>query len=233
MKVRIKYSKSGVLRFIGHLDIMRYFQKAIRRADIDIAYSTGYSPHQIISFAAPLSLGVTSEGEYFDAELVTFTNSEDIINRLNEVMVEGITITDAVLLDENAKNSMSVVAASDYIISFNEDFAMKAKLIEKVTDYISGENILIVKKTKKSEKEVDIKPFIYDLHLEDDTLYMLLATGSVENLKPSLVIEGLYNYVGIEYNKFDYRIHRIEAYMRDEQGELVSLLAAGKKISID
>lgn len=231
MKVRIKYSKSGVLRFIGHLDIMRYFQKAIRRADIDIAYSTGYSPHQIISFAAPLSLGVTSEGEYFDAELVTFTNSEDIINRLNEVMVDGITITDAVLLDENAKNSMSVVAASDYVISFNEDLAIKDKLIERVTDYISGEHILIVKKTKKSEKEVDIKPFIYDLHLEGDKIYMLLATGSVENLKPALVIEGLYNYVGIEYNKFDYRIHRIEAYMRDEQGELVSLLAAGKKIS--
>lgn len=231
MKVRIKYSKSGVLRFIGHLDIMRYFQKAIRRADIDIAYSTGYSPHQIISFAAPLSLGITSEGEYFDAELVTFTNSEDIINRLNEVMVDGITITDAVLLDENAKNSMSVVAASDYVISFNEDLAIKDKLIERVTDYISGEHILIVKKTKKSEKEVDIKPFIYDLHLEGDKIYMLLATGSVENLKPALVIEGLYNYVGIEYNKFDYRIHRIEAYMRDEQGELVSLLAAGKKIS--
>ena len=231
MKVRIKYSKSGVLRFIGHLDIMRYFQKAIRRADIDIAYSTGYSPHQIISFAAPLSLGVTSEGEYFDAELVTFTNSEDIINRLNEVMVDDITITDAVLLDENAKNSMSVVAASDYVISFNEDLAIKDKLIERVTDYISGEHILIVKKTKKSEKEVDIKPFIYDLHLEGDKIYMLLATGSVENLKPALVIEGLYNYVGIEYNKFDYRIHRIEAYMRDEQGELVSLLAAGKKIS--
>ena len=231
MKVRIKYSKSGVLRFIGHLDIMRYFQKAIRRADIDIAYSTGYSPHQIISFAAPLSLGITSEGEYFDAELVTFTNSEDIINRLNEVMVDGITITDAVLLDENAKNSMSVVAASDYVISFNEDLAIKDKLIERVTDYISGEHILIVKKTKKSEKEVDIKPFIYDLHLEGDKIYMLLATGSVENLKPALVIEGLYNYVGIEYNKFDYRIHRIEAYMRDEQGELVFLLAAGKKIS--
>ena len=53
MKVRIKFSKYGALRFIGHLDVMRYFQKAIRRAEIDIAYSEGFSPHQIMSFASP------------------------------------------------------------------------------------------------------------------------------------------------------------------------------------
>ena len=67
LKIRIKYAKTGVLRYIGHLDVMRYFQKALRRAGLDVAYSQGYSPHQLITFAAPLGLGVTSEGEYFDA----------------------------------------------------------------------------------------------------------------------------------------------------------------------
>ena len=66
MKVRVKFSKYGPVKFIGHLDVMRYFQKAIRRADIDILYSEGYSPHQIMSFASPLGLGITSEGEYMD-----------------------------------------------------------------------------------------------------------------------------------------------------------------------
>lgn len=56
------------MKFIGHLDTMRYFQKAMRRADIDIAYSTGFSPHQIMSFAAPLGVGITSDGEYLDIE---------------------------------------------------------------------------------------------------------------------------------------------------------------------
>ena len=54
------------MKFIGHLDMMRYFQKAVRRAKIDIRYSEGYSPHQIMSFAAPLGVGITSDGEYFD-----------------------------------------------------------------------------------------------------------------------------------------------------------------------
>ena len=66
MRVRIKFSKHGAVKFIGHLDTMRYFQKAIRRSEIDIAYSGGFSPHQIMSFAAPLGVGQTSNGEYMD-----------------------------------------------------------------------------------------------------------------------------------------------------------------------
>ena len=62
LKVRVKFSKEGAMKFIGHLDIMRYFQKAIRRANIPIAFSGGFSPHMIMSFAAPLGVGVTSAG---------------------------------------------------------------------------------------------------------------------------------------------------------------------------
>ena len=69
MKIRVKFTKSGPIRFIGHLDVMRFFQKALRRADIDVRYSEGFSPHQIMSFAAPLGLGDTSECEYMDIEV--------------------------------------------------------------------------------------------------------------------------------------------------------------------
>ena len=58
MKIRIKFRKTGNMKFIGHLDVMRYFQKAIRRADVEICYSGGFSPHQIMSFAAPLGVGI-------------------------------------------------------------------------------------------------------------------------------------------------------------------------------
>ena len=68
MKIRIKFRKWGVMKFIGHLDMMRYFQKVMRRADVDIRYSEGFSPHQIMSFAAPLGVGITSDGEYLDID---------------------------------------------------------------------------------------------------------------------------------------------------------------------
>jgi len=76
IKIRIKFRKYGVMRFIGHLDIMRYFQKAMRRAEIDICYSEGFSPHQIMSFAAPLGVGITSDGEYLDIEVNSTRSSE-------------------------------------------------------------------------------------------------------------------------------------------------------------
>ncbi|MFR3320816.1 MAG: TIGR03936 family radical SAM-associated protein [Lachnospiraceae bacterium] len=89
MRVRVKFSKYGVMKFIGHLDVMRYFQKAMRRAGIDIAYSEGMSPHMIMSFAQPLGVGLTSDGEYMDVELRTPIASDEAIRRLNEVGVGG------------------------------------------------------------------------------------------------------------------------------------------------
>ena len=70
MKIRVKFKKWGCMKFIGHLDMMRYFQKAVRRADIDIRYSEGYSAHQIMSFAAPLGVGITSDGEYIGDNII-------------------------------------------------------------------------------------------------------------------------------------------------------------------
>lgn len=236
MKVRIKYTKSGHLKFIGHLDVMRYFQKAVKRAGLDIAYSKGFSPHQLMSFAAPLALGVTSEGEYFDAEFNSLVSSEEFVRRFNEQMVEGMAVNDVILLPDNAKNSMSIVAASDYritILDKEEDEMLsdrRTKLLEASGHLLEKETIEVLRKTKKHEKLEDIKRGIYKLFSDNDNIYMLLATGSEYNLKPELVIEALCKETGYEYKKFDYQIHRIETYMKNEEGRLVSLLESGTRI---
>ena len=92
MKIRIKFAKQGTMKFIGHLDVMRYFQKAMRRADVDIRYSEGFSPHQIMSFASPLGVGLTSVGEYMDIEVHSTDSSAEMERRLNEAMVEGFQV---------------------------------------------------------------------------------------------------------------------------------------------
>ncbi|MCR4587690.1 MAG: TIGR03936 family radical SAM-associated protein, partial [Lachnospiraceae bacterium] len=92
LKCRIKFAKYGTMKFIGHLDIMRFFQKVFRRSGIDIAYTEGFSPHQVMSFASPLGVGVCSNGEYLDVTLNSATTSEDMIRRMNEQTVEGIDI---------------------------------------------------------------------------------------------------------------------------------------------
>lgn len=230
LKLRIKYTKTGVLRFIGHLDIMRLFQKAIRRAKLDVAYSKGFSPHQIISFAAPMPLGMTSEGEYFDGDFVTVTSTQDMMNRLNATMPEGVKVLDIVELEEGAKPSMSVVSASDYYIYKNEecenDFLQQ--LVSNIDSFMAQETIDIMKKTKSKEEMSDIKPGIYKLEPKDEGIYMLLASGSVLNLKPELVVEALCKFTGLEYNRYDYMVHRLETYMGDKDN-LQSLIKAGHR----
>lgn len=230
LKLRIKYTKTGVLRFIGHLDVMRFFQKAIRRAKLSVAYTKGFSPHQIISFAAPMPLGMTSEGEYFDGEFDLVTSTEDMMKRLNETMPEEIQVLDIVELPDDAKPSMAIVTASDYYIYVNDEAVSDVfkELTPKLSNFYNEDKIEILKKTKTKEIMTDIKPLIYDLKPYKDGIYMLLASGSRDNLKPELVLLALCEYAGISYNRYDYMIHRLETYMGDKDN-LLPLSAAGKR----
>ena len=225
MKVRIKFSKEGPVKFIGHLDIMRYFQKAIRRADIDIAYSMGFNPHQIMSFASPLSVGHESSGEYFDIELNSMTDTEDIKNRLNEVMTDGIKIIKVATLDDGEGNAMASVAAADYLVRFCDKLTLPDDFKEKLTDYYEQEHIYVTKKTKKSEKEIDLKEGIYKLQVRDDGVFMQLDAGSGSNLKPGFVLEHFFETIGVELPEFPFRIRRLETYRRTKKGKLMPLIS--------
>ena len=197
MKARIKFRKNGVMKFIGHLDIMRYFQKAIRRAEIPIAFTSGYSPHMIMSFANPLGVGLTSDGEYFDIELTESIASKEAVRRLNEQMVDGMEIVSFVQIPDDKKSKgMSIVAGADYLSSVKNG-SLPEDLAEKLEAFYAQNEICVVKKTKKSEKEVDIRPMIYKLECRDGKIYMRVAAGSVQNLKPELVTEAFVRYLGM------------------------------------
>ena len=224
MKVRIKFSKEGSVRFIGHLDIMRYFQKAIRRAGIDIAYSTGFSPHQIMSFASPLSVGHESCGEYFDVELNSITDTEDIKMRLNQTMAEGIQILQVAVLDETEGNAMASVAAADYLISFRDSVSLPDDWKEKLTAFYKKDKIPVIKKTKKGERELDLKETIYQLEIREDQVYMLLDAGSGSNMKPGFVLETFCTAENISLPEYPFRVRRLETYKRTGEGKLVPLI---------
>ncbi|WP_394923046.1 TIGR03936 family radical SAM-associated protein [uncultured Robinsoniella sp.] len=234
MKVRIKFAKEGVMKFIGHLDIMRYFQKAMRRGNIDIAFTEGFSPHMIMSFAAPLGVGLTSTGEYLDIEVNTEISSADAIRQLNACMVEGMSILSFRRIpEEKASKAMSLVAAADYLVNFREENDPGQDYKSRLQEFYNRESITVVKKTKKSEKEVDIKPMIYALELRDEGIFMQLATGSVNNLKPELVMEAFSRYLGMEPEPFGLMVHRLEVYAdlgNEKKRRLVSLEDLGEDI---
>lgn len=224
MKIRIKFRKYGVMKFIGHLDIMRYFQKAIRRADIDICYSGGFSPHMIMSFAAPLGVGITSDGEYFDIEVNTTQNTAEALKALNDTMVEGIEVTGYTLLPDNTKTAMSIVAAADYELSFKEGYEVPAdkQAFEAAieTFFYNAEEVLITKQTKKSEKIMNVKPLVYVFKMREKTehpvFYLKLSAGSSDNVKPELVMEALFAHMGLIYHPETIQIHRLDVYAAGE-----------------
>ena len=203
IKVRIKFSKHGALKYIGHLDIMRYFQKVFRRADIDIAYTEGFSPHQVMSFAAPLGVGLESEGEYMDVEM-------------NEHMAEGMEVLSVVVLPEKSGSAMAAVAAAGYYIAFRDDFEPPEGWREAIKEFLKADQILVEKQTKKSVLQVDLKPSIYDFRLSSyqgkKCLYLMVNASSAGNIKPAMVMEALFNKLGISFDASEMSVTREDTY---------------------
>ncbi len=212
MKIRIKFRKYGNLKFIGHLDVQRFFQKAVRRAEIDVAYTGGFSPHQIMSFAAPLGVGLESNGEYMDMEVVTFSGSKDTVTRLNKAGVDGIEILSAKLLPENAGNAMASVAAAGYTVRFRQGRAPSFDWKSALSLFFAKESIIIEKETKKSTMEMDLKPGIFKLEIIDDSIYMLLDASSSGNIKPGMVIDAFMQENGASLMENALLITREETY---------------------
>ena len=240
MKVRIQFTKHGAMKFIGHLDTMRYFQRAIRRSGIDIAYSGGFSPHPIMTFAHPLGVGIESDSEIMDIETNTLdmpgemsldeprsTNRERMIDALSAQMSEGFSIRDMRLLPDKAENAMASVAAAAYSVRIPDEFLDAADLAEAVKLIDEAEELMVIKKTKKSEMSLDIKPRIYDLSYNGNRVRMCVDASSAGNIKPDLVVSAMYDILGVKQPEMRLKIIRNEIYGRDMNGDLKPLIEFG------
>jgi radical SAM-linked protein len=160
-----------------------------------------------------LGVGLTSDGEYMDIQLNSVTTSEDMKQRLNQVMSEEMQVLEIRILPEESKTAMSMLAAADYRISRKDGYSTDIDSLEKeFALFLQQENISFVKKTKKGETTLDLKPFIYLCECKEDALFLQLSCGSVVNIKPEQVMEAFYGFLGKEYNPFAWQLHRIELY---------------------
>jgi len=255
LKIRIKFAKRGSLKYVGHLDMLRYFQKLINRAKVDISYSEGFNPHQKMSFASPLGVGVLSEGEYVDIETNSIIPSEEMVLNLNEKSVDGIIIKSVRLLSDDAENAMSCVKASAYIVELRDGYELNGyDLHTEFVKFIEeNQEINVLKQTKKSEVNMDIKPFLYDykvglkkdfldenVQIYDDciedydkkVIYMFLAAGSVTNIKPELLMEAFLKSLNLILPQYALAYTRLDVYgCKDkESSELISLEDFGTDI---
>lgn len=233
-KIRLKFSKNGPIRFIGHLDVMRYFQKVNRRSCIDVKYSEGYSPHQILSFALPLGVGSTSDGEYLDMTVNSMQDIHELMSDMNKVMNEGIKIMNGRVLPEDSPKAMTEVAAASYLVSFYEGKEpFNGNWKQKFNEFAGSEHIFASKKTKAGIRELDLKPLIYKYEIRGNEIYMLLSAGSVDHVKPSLVISAFLGIPADELPPCTIRIHRVDTYLQkaDDNGTYIEPLICDDEAS--
>ena len=242
---RLKFSKNGPIRFVGHLDVMRYMQKANRRAGLPVRYSEGFSPHQIMSFALPLSVGATSDGEYLDMSFVSEMDTGEIVERLNFAMNEGICALECRLLPEHAPKSMTLIAAAGYRLRYTaitdggslsvnssadgkndmpQSFSSLPEYTAGLGSFLTSDTIPAVKKTKTGEREIDLKPLIhgYDIR-ENGDLDIILHAGSRDHVKPALLFERFFDSCGKEFVPMALKVHRTEMYT-EKDGVMIPLI---------
>lgn len=208
----IGFSKSGFIKYTSHLDMLRFFKRALKKADIRLEYSQGFNPHPKMGFAQPLSLGYTSKCELLEIETKEKYDINDIKQRLDNIMTEGIKITFVRELKENIKSIAANVSGANYIVympvkSDSRDFDAVLQ------DYLSQDRIIGLKKQKKTKKlvETDIKSKIRKISIipnEHLILNMNLDCGSNSNLSPELVISTFMDFAQLPIERYDVEVER-------------------------
>ena len=220
--LRFKFKKYGPVVYIGHLDIMRFFQKAIRRSGIDAAYTEGFSPHLKLSFAQPLSVGVETDGDFFDLEMNTLPDLNTLVAEMNKQCVDGIEILNVTLLNDDVQNGMSSVKAADYIYTF-DSLADSKELLDK---FFSQETYIFEYIRKEKTKVKDLMEDIYEYKILSDTeLLVKVNSSSAGNLKADVVIEALEKY-GLIAKCLKFK--RYELYTTDSDNSFMSLKDQGE-----
>ncbi|MBO6115968.1 MAG: DUF2344 domain-containing protein [Ruminococcus sp.] len=197
IRVRATFEKSGRAKYISHLDLNRCMLRTFRRSRLPIWYTEGFNPHPYYSFALALSLGFESSCEILDFNLNEEVPFDEVRDRLNAVMPEGMRIVKVA----EQKQKITYIAKAEYGFSLVSDDSQG--LFNAVSQLLERPEICIEKKTKKGIKTVDIKPDMEILSCEktDNSvdMRMYLPAGTQTNYNPTLFIEALRRTTDIEF----------------------------------
>ena len=192
MKMRVQYAKEGRLRFLSHLDVQRTLARAFRRSGLPVAYSQGFSPHPRISFGTALATGVSSAGEFFDLDLTEPVEPAAFVAALNSVLPEGLWVVEAREAGESRESLMAWLNAAKYRLTLELGTARPQPLRAAVATFCAREAVMLEREGKKGRVEVDIRPKVYELTVEADSVLLATVQNSSEgSLKPAELLEGL------------------------------------------
>lgn len=192
LRLRAVFKKTGRSVYISHLDLNRCMLRIFRRSKLPVWYTEGFNPHPYYSFALALSLGFESECEIMDFNITEDISLEEVKERLNAVMPEGMGVVSV----SEQKKKITEIAKAEYCVLI--DAQNTEELIAEFNNFMAQDEINVEKKTKKGIKTVDIKPAIEVVSIVADEgkvlLDMRLPAGTKTNYNPTLVIDAFREY---------------------------------------
>ncbi len=190
------FEKSERLRHIGHLDIQRAMQRALRRSGMPVSYSKGFNPHILVTFASALSTGAVGRRELMDVTLDKEVTADEFVAAMNTALPPDMQLVEARPLDDRHPALMAMVRAARYDIRLLDGDARR--LTAAIPDFLKQESILALRKSKSGVKECDIRPLIYELTAQGDTIHALLALNETLICKPDMLMAALSAFAGVE-----------------------------------
>ncbi|MFR5859758.1 MAG: TIGR03936 family radical SAM-associated protein [Clostridia bacterium] len=192
-KYVIRFSKTGYVKYTSHLDLLRMFKRAFKKAELGLAYSQGFNPHPKMGFAQPLSLGYAGRNELIEFETDRPHQTAEILRAMQGKMPQGIEISACYELSPKVKSLAAAADSAEYRIWILTEKS-EPQLQEDLKKYLLQDEILAMKRMKKTKKEepVNIKNMIRRVEISKAgdfaVLEVFLDCGSQSNCSPELVI---------------------------------------------
>ena len=216
----VVFEKGLTLRHIGHLDLMRSMQRALRRSGLPIRYSNGFNPHIQLSFAAPLSVGVVGTRELMDVPLAEEIAPEEFCRKMNATLPPLLQVRKARLVPDDFPTLMSLVTGSRIRIHMHDAFDAQA-IAQALQSFMAGTECIALRKTKSGENLCNIRPFVLEASMCDQDLNCVVDNNAAGSLKPALLLRALAKIAGLEQPS--YIAYRETILTRDAKGTLIPL----------
>ncbi|MGE5559777.1 MAG: TIGR03936 family radical SAM-associated protein [Chloroflexota bacterium] len=226
VKLRAQFSKGPEARFISHLDLMRSFERALRRTGLPVAYSEGFNPHPKIAFASAMPLGATSDAEYVDVVMTDEVSPERFRDALNRQLPLGLRIVEARVVALHGQALMAGIDTTIWQATFPAPAGGRETVAAAVERLLGQGVYMTVHQGKHGERAIDILPLIDRLDVAPCAdwppctaggqvpagcvrVVMMLATGTRGAVRPEEVVAALADLGGFDVERGDIELHRV------------------------
>ncbi|MBQ8654236.1 MAG: DUF2344 domain-containing protein [Clostridia bacterium] len=191
------FEKSERLRHIGHLDIQRTMQRALRRSGLPVKYSQGFNPHILVTFASALSTGAIGRREIMDVTMAEDVTPEAFVSAMNGALPPDMQISCAKTMDDRHPSLTSMLYAAEFEIRIMDEDAAQ-RMIASLDSFMAQEQIITLRKSKSGMKEVDMKPLVYSVQGEGATLRAVLSQAEGSSCKPDMLVNALCAFLSMD-----------------------------------